>query len=245
MPTILKLARLVGGVTYQPQFTFKDRRHAIADTLQSELLKSSPSRIWKPEGFEITLADRDKIRVSHLKHAGWYATVSEHDIYWQYDYPSAEHTDETLRVQTELFARLSQALQTGPIRSIGIKFIAFERLDEEALSQALPKLIAVPVPVLSEGSAEPLDVAMRVSYAFLDGKASVSLQATVDAENSTFMLDLDFACRDPFGIPADHLDFYQQGQTHYESVKETLAAQVLQLPMIKRDKELEMNHVDE
>lgn len=40
----LDIARLAGGIAYQPQFTFRQRRLAIADEKKAELLWFSPSR---------------------------------------------------------------------------------------------------------------------------------------------------------------------------------------------------------
>lgn len=214
----LPVARLAGGITYQPQFTFQERRLAIADEVQGELLRSSPSSTWPPRGFEVGLADRDKIVIKHLRHEGWLALVSESDIYFQYDYPEERDLSETLRVQTELYSRITNRLSAEPIKSIGIKFITLHRAKDVAeIDAIIPKLVMLPSSGQLMLPAQPIEATVRISYPLLDGSAA-ALQLAADAEGGTLVVDLDCHCRDVFAIPSDHLDFYIKCLNHFVEI---------------------------
>ena len=229
----LELARLAGGLTFQPQFTFNQRRREAADEINDELTKVSPSNTWSHRGFEVALVGEDKVRIRHLKHQGWSALVSESDIYFRYDSPTREALPETLRVQTELFARLTARLNVRPVRSIGIKFVALKSGSGISIGETakllMPSAIRSGEGFGAVGTA-PSEVTLRVAYPILQGAASASLQLGLDAETDTFVLDLDCACRDSFAMPTDHLEFFTVCADHYTEVEQQIVADLLQLP---------------
>lgn len=178
------------------------------------MLRASPSSTWPSRGFEVNLAERDKVRIGHLRHEDWLALVSESDIYFQYDYPDAQTLDETLHVQTELYSEVTSRLPAEPIRRIGIKFVSAHRSkDASKVAAIISRLILLS----DEGNRSPF-LQRRWQQLFASHIFLWSYRISSDSdrcENGALMLDLDCACRDTFAIPADHLDFYASCKTRF------------------------------
>lgn len=215
-----EVARLTGGITFQDVFTFPDRVRHLADEMRSDIFRSSPSRSWSPRGFEVKLTGPAVVRITHLQHAAWRLDVTERAATFEYDAPDVGDLMEMLRVQTELFGKVSSRLNVDQVRSIGLKVIAIIPM-ADPLVDYLDRMLSIdPRPTILAASAEapavkPLEIAFRIAYELERGAAA--LQVSADSTNEVLLVDFDAACTDPFEVPDDHLAFFVSVLDHFST----------------------------
>jgi hypothetical protein len=207
------LLRLCGGITFQPVYTFSDRMREIADRLRRELLRGEIDLHWDRRGFEVTLTDdAAKIRVRHIQRENWYALLSDHDVFFQYDTPPADDVVPIMEVQTNLYEKLCVHLDVQGLGSIGMKFISLIRVEPDL--RAAQQLLGLDPSQLLQGLASDLkETSFRLGYKF--GIGAASLQVSSNRKEGFFVVDLDCYCHDVLTLGGNYLRFMLDAYDHF------------------------------
>lgn len=210
------IARVCGGITYQPIYTFQEKVKQLADALRSDLLRSSASPVWSPRGFRILIDEKDRIRVEHSDHVRWYTTVSESEVYFQCDGIQLDDCAEILRLQADLYHKICARLGVEALLSLGIKFIRVLKIGAKgSATKTVESLFALtPKGTLLRGQLASLtEAAFRLGYGFGVGGAALQVSTSVSGED--LIVDLDCFTTDVFALGGDYIQFMLDALEHF------------------------------
>jgi hypothetical protein len=236
----MRLARLSGGVTFQPIYTFSDQVRAFADSFRSDLLGSSFRPGWFAKGFQVDVDDEATVRIRHLEHARWHGLVSDTSVFFQYDIPPEDTGTDILHVQAGLLMKVVERLQVGALNSVGTKFTALAHAKEGVpiIDQVQQLLGLDPAGTLLQGrTTATTDVSFRIGYRMPIGAAS--LQVSSEATRDAYSIDLDCYSWDTLALDWEYLAFTTGAYEHYCADVQSYLA-----PLEKCDRAVEVSERD-